>query len=101
MMSHTPWANSAPVFGAGIYLSVSSRIAMNYAKFSGGWKRSMMGPTIRILALCEVLNHPALQPPSPFYVIPHPVYQSINPSHVASQRQLFPLSSSGSSNEIS
>jgi hypothetical protein len=73
MMSHTAWANSAPVYGPGIYLSVSSRIAMNYAKFAGGWTRSSLGSTIRIGALCEVINHPLLREPAPFYVIPHAV----------------------------
>lgn len=83
-MSNTKKMRNGAVFGKGIYLAPNSQTSYWYCEpeRSDTWPLSMMnvpmnrtqamskGQGLYCLALCEILNHPKLKKPDPYYVVP-------------------------------
>jgi len=70
-MSNTKYMSAGAAYGPGIYMALQSSVSIGYCGDGPGWKRSMFGPKYYCLALCEVINHPDLTPPNPYYVVPN------------------------------
>ncbi|XP_007436965.1 mono [ADP-ribose] polymerase PARP16 [Python bivittatus] len=50
--------NRTSLFGEGTYLTSDLSLALLYSPHSLGWQRSMMGPILSCVAVCEVIDHP-------------------------------------------
>lgn len=50
------------LYGEGTYLSTEPTVAREFSPWSNtGWKYSVMGDRMSILALCEVVDHPSVK----------------------------------------
>jgi len=68
-MSGTKYMEHGAAHGNGIYMATDSATSLGYCQQHAGWDKSMFGISITCLALCEVVNHQNLKPPTPYYVI--------------------------------
>ena len=50
--------NKNSLFGSGIYLSTEMSMSLPYSPTGYGWGKSILGPSLSIVALCEVIDHP-------------------------------------------
>lgn len=46
------------LFGEGTYLTSDLSLALIYSPHGLGWQRSLLGPLLSCVAVCEVINHP-------------------------------------------
>ena len=78
-MSNTKNMRNGAVFGNGIYLAPNSGTSYWYCEPSKSdtWPLSMFNKYnnggyngLYCLALCEILNHPKLKSPKPYFVVP-------------------------------
>ncbi|KAB0407172.1 hypothetical protein E2I00_013524, partial [Balaenoptera physalus] len=53
---HTPVPTS--LFGEGTYLTSDLSLALIYSPHGHGWQRSLLGPILSCVAVCEVIDHP-------------------------------------------
>jgi Poly(ADP-ribose) polymerase catalytic domain len=73
-MSNSKYMTAGAAHGAGIYLATSSATSASYSSQNYGgrckaWAQSQYGPSASMVALCEIVQHPNLKPPTPHYVI--------------------------------
>lgn len=68
-LSNTALMTTGAAYGEGIYMATEANTSHDYCKTQDGWKNSMFGAKSKCLALCEVINHPKLKPPNPYYVV--------------------------------
>jgi hypothetical protein len=52
-MSGSKYQANGAAYGAGIYLAADSSTSLGYCRQSAGWNKSMFGPQIIVLSLCE------------------------------------------------
>ncbi|KAM4829283.1 protein mono-ADP-ribosyltransferase PARP16 isoform 2-T2 [Thomomys bottae] len=50
--------NKTSLFGEGTYLTSDLSLALIYSPHSHGWQRSLLGPILSCVAVCEVIDHP-------------------------------------------
>uniref|UniRef100_A0A8D0EAK4 Poly [ADP-ribose] polymerase n=1 Tax=Salvator merianae TaxID=96440 RepID=A0A8D0EAK4_SALMN len=50
--------NRTSLFGEGTYLTSDLSLALLYSPRGLGWQRSMMGPILSCVAVCEIIDHP-------------------------------------------
>ncbi|XP_011216800.2 protein mono-ADP-ribosyltransferase PARP16 isoform X2 [Ailuropoda melanoleuca] len=50
--------NKTSLFGEGTYLTSDLSLALIYSPHGLGWQRSLLGPLLSCVAVCEVINHP-------------------------------------------
>ncbi|XP_057578853.1 protein mono-ADP-ribosyltransferase PARP16 isoform X5 [Hippopotamus amphibius kiboko] len=46
------------LFGEGTYLTSDLSLALIYSPHGHGWQRSLLGPILSCVAMCEVIDHP-------------------------------------------
>lgn len=68
-LSNTQFMTTGAAYGQGIYMAVDSATSMGYSRSASTWDKSQFESNFRIIALCEVINHKNLKPPSPYYVV--------------------------------
>lgn len=64
--------NKNSLFGSGIYLSTEMSMSLPYSPTGYGWGKSILGPSLSIVALCEVIDHPDVHYPRPETQSPEP-----------------------------
>jgi hypothetical protein len=71
-MSGTSGQLNGAAYGSGVYLAAESGTSFGYMRYTKGWSNSIYGTTdLGCIALCEVVNYPALKgQPNPYYVVP-------------------------------
>uniref|UniRef100_A0A1B6CHE8 Poly [ADP-ribose] polymerase n=1 Tax=Clastoptera arizonana TaxID=38151 RepID=A0A1B6CHE8_9HEMI len=52
--------NKNTLFGQGIYLSSELLVALPYSQNGCGWGKSLIGPELGVVALCEMIDHPTI-----------------------------------------
>ncbi|XP_049964745.1 protein mono-ADP-ribosyltransferase PARP16 [Schistocerca serialis cubense] len=57
--------NKNSLFGSGIYLSTEMSMSLPYSPTGYGWGKSILGPSLSIVALCEAIDHPDVHYPRP------------------------------------
>uniref|UniRef100_A0A8D2LUX6 Poly [ADP-ribose] polymerase n=1 Tax=Varanus komodoensis TaxID=61221 RepID=A0A8D2LUX6_VARKO len=50
--------NRTSLFGEGTYLTSDLSLALLYSPHGLGWQRSVMGPILSCVAVCEIIDHP-------------------------------------------
>ncbi|XP_062062125.1 protein mono-ADP-ribosyltransferase PARP16 isoform X1 [Lepus europaeus] len=50
--------NKTSLFGEGTYLTSDLSLALIYSPHGHGWQRSLLGPILSCVAVCEVIDHP-------------------------------------------
>ncbi|XP_044085575.1 cartilage intermediate layer protein 1 isoform X3 [Neovison vison] len=50
--------NKTSLFGEGTYLTSDLSLALIYSPHGLGWQRSLLGPILSCVAVCEVIDHP-------------------------------------------
>nr|XP_020667814.1 mono [ADP-ribose] polymerase PARP16 [Pogona vitticeps]XP_020667815.1 mono [ADP-ribose] polymerase PARP16 [Pogona vitticeps] len=50
--------NRTSLFGEGTYLTSDLSLALLYSPHGLGWQRSIMGPLLSCVAVCEIIDHP-------------------------------------------
>ncbi|XP_076068427.1 protein mono-ADP-ribosyltransferase PARP16-like [Oratosquilla oratoria] len=50
--------NKTSLFGKGIYLSSEMSVSLPYSPAGQGWVNSSLGPSMSVIALCELVDHP-------------------------------------------
>lgn len=50
--------NKTSLFGEGTYLTSDLSLALLYSPHGHGWQRSLLGPSLSCVAVCEVIDHP-------------------------------------------
>lgn len=50
--------NKNSLFGEGLYLSTEMNVSLPYSRNGTGWNKSILGPTLAAVALCEYIDHP-------------------------------------------
>uniref|UniRef100_G3TE61 Poly [ADP-ribose] polymerase n=2 Tax=Loxodonta africana TaxID=9785 RepID=G3TE61_LOXAF len=50
--------NKTSLFGEGTYLTSDLSLALIYSPHGHGWQRSLLGPLLSCVAVCEVIDHP-------------------------------------------
>ncbi|KAG8575036.1 hypothetical protein GDO81_009419 [Engystomops pustulosus] len=50
--------NKTSLFGEGTYLTSDLSLALLYSPHGHGWARSILGPILSCVAMCEVIDHP-------------------------------------------
>ncbi|XP_028304505.1 protein mono-ADP-ribosyltransferase PARP16 [Gouania willdenowi] len=50
--------NKNSLFGEGTYLTSDLSMAILYSPHSSGWQKSLLGPLLSCVALCEIIDHP-------------------------------------------
>ncbi|XP_044139098.1 protein mono-ADP-ribosyltransferase PARP16 [Bufo gargarizans] len=50
--------NKTSLFGEGTYLTSDLSLALLYSPHGHGWSRSILGPILSCVAMCEVIDHP-------------------------------------------
>uniref|UniRef100_G1QDF1 Poly [ADP-ribose] polymerase n=1 Tax=Myotis lucifugus TaxID=59463 RepID=G1QDF1_MYOLU len=50
--------NKTSLFGEGTYLTSELSLALIYSSHGYGWQRSLLGPILSCVAVCEVIDHP-------------------------------------------
>ncbi|XP_060611596.2 protein mono-ADP-ribosyltransferase PARP16 [Anolis sagrei] len=50
--------NRTSLFGEGTYLTSDLSLALLYSPHGLGWQRSLMGPVLSCVAVCEIIDHP-------------------------------------------
>jgi len=71
-MSGTSGQLNGAAYGSGVYLAAESGTSFGYMRYTKGWPNSIYGTSdLGCIALCEVVNYPALKgQPNPYYVVP-------------------------------
>ena len=77
--SGTKLQTSGAAYGSGVYLALDSGTSMGFAKSGTFWSKSTIAGTgqLKCLAICEVVKHPYIKPPNPYYVIDKPEYIAV------------------------
>ncbi|XP_014671256.1 PREDICTED: mono [ADP-ribose] polymerase PARP16-like [Priapulus caudatus] len=53
--------NKTSLFGEGTYLSNELTLSMHYSPHGTGWKHSQLGRKLSCIAMCEIIDHPAIK----------------------------------------
>ncbi|XP_070356084.1 protein mono-ADP-ribosyltransferase PARP16 isoform X4 [Equus asinus] len=55
---HSAGKSETSLFGEGTYLTSDLSLALIYSPHGHGWQRSLLGPILSCVAVCEVIDHP-------------------------------------------
>ncbi|XP_059951210.1 protein mono-ADP-ribosyltransferase PARP16 isoform X7 [Mesoplodon densirostris] len=55
---HSAGKSETSLFGEGTYLTSDLSLALIYSPHGLGWQRSLLGPILSCVAVCEVIDHP-------------------------------------------
>ncbi|XP_036294776.1 protein mono-ADP-ribosyltransferase PARP16 isoform X6 [Pipistrellus kuhlii] len=55
---HSAGKSETSLFGEGTYLTSDLSLALLYSPHGYGWQRSLLGPVLSCVAVCEVIDHP-------------------------------------------
>uniref|UniRef100_A0A7J8APV4 Poly [ADP-ribose] polymerase n=1 Tax=Myotis myotis TaxID=51298 RepID=A0A7J8APV4_MYOMY len=55
---HSAGKSETSLFGEGTYLTSDLSLALIYSPHGYGWQRSLLGPILSCVAVCEVIDHP-------------------------------------------